>query len=414
MKTIDVRVQEDHLEVLARSKPMTALAELIWNALDAEATEVRVEFEQNELEGLEAIRIVDNGNGLHYEDAFIVFQNLGGSWKRSGRRTYGRKRILHGQYGKGRFRAFSLGNKVAWNSVYDEGSVLFSFVLSGHASKMGQFSLSDHRAVAPSPELAPGMTVCIEDPPDTANLLRGAKALEEVTQLFALYLRQYPDVRIVYDGVPLDAGHVEDRYTEYALPEIVTQDGERVEAWLSVVEWNMPGKRGLYLCDEEGFALHNALPRLHFRGFSHTAYLRSAHIPVLDREGLLQAGELAPDLALILDAARAKLREHFALREAENARDTIEEWIAQNLYPYAGAPADDAEANERRIFDIYATHLNQILPDFAKSTPENKRLVLRLFKELVRTQPTRIARVLDELLDFPEDKEGEILELVQS
>lgn len=81
MKTITVQVRENHLETVAKSKPMTAIAELIWNALDAEATEVNVRFQLNELEGLEAIQIADNGTGLHYDDGIMVFQSLGGSWE---------------------------------------------------------------------------------------------------------------------------------------------------------------------------------------------------------------------------------------------------------------------------------------------------------------------------------------------
>ena len=65
MKRITVEVREDHLENLAQTKPILALAELIWNALDAEATETRVEFVENEMQGLETIRVVDNGHGLH-------------------------------------------------------------------------------------------------------------------------------------------------------------------------------------------------------------------------------------------------------------------------------------------------------------------------------------------------------------
>ncbi|HOC71008.1 MAG TPA: ATP-binding protein, partial [Candidatus Hydrogenedentes bacterium] len=84
MKRITVEVREDHLENLAQTKPILAMAELIWNALDAEATEVRVEFLENDLQGLEAIHVADNGHGLHYEDTFLVFRNLGGSWKRGG------------------------------------------------------------------------------------------------------------------------------------------------------------------------------------------------------------------------------------------------------------------------------------------------------------------------------------------
>jgi len=411
VKTITVQVKDDHLETLARTKPMTALAELIWNALDAEATEVHVEFIENKMEGLDTIRITDNGHGLSYDHALIVFQNLGGSWKREEFRSNARKRVLHGQYGKGRFRAFSLGSLVSWHSVYSDGEGLKEFSITGKAEAIGEFTITDSKKTK---RTVPGMVVEIHNVSPSAELLRGVKAQDEVTDLFALYMRHYPDVRIVYDGVPIDPANVERQYTDYTLEEMVMQNGERVKAALTVVEWNTPGRRGVYLCDEEGFMRFNALPRLHFRGFSYTGYLKSRHISTLDAEGLLQAGELAPDVRQLLDAARRKLREHFTLREAELAQDTLEEWKEQGLYPYEGPPKTDSEANERRIFDIYATHLNQIFPDFAAARPRHKRLTLRMIQELVRVEPTRMARILDDLLEFPEEKEGEVLELIQA
>ena len=410
MKTITVKVQEDHLETLARTKPMTAIAELIWNALDAEATEIRVEFLENDLEDVETIRITDNGHGLPYDEALVVFRNLGGSWKRNGARTQSRKRMLHGQYGKGRFRAFSLGNSVLWRPAYEDLGGRRSYTMEGRAENIGAFDVSPPQE---SPESGPGMVVEIRNLAPGASLLRGIKALEEVTDIFALYLRQYPDARIIYDGTPLDPANAEQRYTDYELDEMVMENGERVNAVLTVVEWNLPGKRGVFLCDAKGFMLFNALPRLHFRGFSYSAYVKAGHLALLDRQGLLQAGELAPDVRQILDAARGKLREHFTLREAEHAHDTVQEWQEQGLYPYEGEAQDDAEANERRIFNIYATHLDQIFADFRTARPRNKRLVLRLIQELVHTEPIRMARILDELLEFPEEKEDEILELVQ-
>ena len=411
MKTITVLVKEDHLETLARTKPMTALAELVWNALDAEATEVRVEFLENALEGIDTIRIVDNGHGLTYEHALGAFQNLGGSWKRDEFRSTSRKRVLHGQYGKGRFRAFSMGNRVTWHSVYADGGYFKTFRITGKAENLGEFNVSDPVGAA---KQASGMTVEIQNISSSADLLRGVKALEEVTDIFALYLRHYPDAKIVYDGVPIDTSHAEKQFTDYELEEMVMQDGERVNATLTVVEWSAPGKRGVYLCDAEGFMRHNALPRLHFRGFSYTAYLKSAYIQTLDAQGMLQAGELSPDVRQILEVVRGKLREHFTLREAELAQGTIEEWKAQELYPYEGAAKNDADVNERRIFEIYATHLNQIFPDFTTAKPRHKRLTLRLIQELVRSEPTRVARVLDDLLEFPEEKQGEVLELLQA
>lgn len=409
MKVITVEVREDHLENLAQTKPLVALAELVWNALDAEATEIRVEFTENDLQGIETIRIVDNGHGLHYEDAFLVFRNLGGSWKRQGMRTRERRRVLHGKYGKGRFRAFSLGNMVSWYSTYKDGSDLYAYRIAGDASKLGEFSIYNQRGE--SQGTPTGMTVEIGQVADSAETLRGVKAMEDITNLFALYLRQYPDTRIIYDGIPLDPANAERRFARYTLEPMVMESGERVTAELDVVEWNLPGKRGLVLCDENGFMRINALPRLHFRGFSYTAYLKSEHVATLDREGLLETGELYPDLRQLLDAARAKLREHFTLREAEEAQDVIAFWKETGLYPYENGPRTQTESNERRIFDIYATHLDRIFTDFSAAPLRTKRLVLRLIQELVHADPVRVASILDELITFPEEAEERIMVL---
>lgn len=189
------------------------------------------------------------------------------------------------------------------------------------------------------------------------------------------------------------------------------ESGARVTVELDVVEWSIPGKRGLVLCDENGFMRINALPRLHFRGFSYTAYLKSAHVAVLDQEGLLDTGELYPDLRQLLDAARAKLREHFTQREAEEAQDVVSFWKEAGLYPYENTARTQAEVNERRIFDIYATHLDRIFTDFSSAPLRTKRLVLRLIQELVHADPVRVAGILDELITFPEEAEEKIMAL---
>ena len=162
VKKITVQVREDHLELLSRAKPMNAIAELMWNALDAEATEVRVEFVENELGGVETFRISDNGHGLSYDHAFVVFRNLGGSWKRDEPRTARRRRFMHGQYGKGRFRAFALGNRVEWIPVYDLEGKRHTYSIVGRAAAPGEFDLTD-----PAPtDKDVGMTAEVGDLPN--------------------------------------------------------------------------------------------------------------------------------------------------------------------------------------------------------------------------------------------------------
>src|SRR5262245_8024179 len=116
---VTVKVQNDYLERMSRvQKPIMAVEELIWNGLDADASEVTVHFEENKLGGLDKIIVSDNGTGLPHDEAVKAFENLGGSWKRDAQKTRTKKRLLHGQAGKGRFRAFALGNSVKWTTRF--------------------------------------------------------------------------------------------------------------------------------------------------------------------------------------------------------------------------------------------------------------------------------------------------------
>jgi sensor histidine kinase regulating citrate/malate metabolism len=96
-----VDVQPDHIQRLASvsGKPLTGLLELVWNAFDADATEVEVSFESNKLDGPVKIRISDNGGGIDPDHVKTYFGSLGGSWKQSKRQTP-LKRVLHGSQGK--------------------------------------------------------------------------------------------------------------------------------------------------------------------------------------------------------------------------------------------------------------------------------------------------------------------------
>jgi hypothetical protein len=110
--------QADFVERSIRTTPIKALAELIWNSLDADATEVEVAFERSPLGALDAIEVRDNGLGMTHEQALTGFRALGGSWKDIEKESRKHKRKLHGRQGRGRLLAFSLrGAQVHWRTV---------------------------------------------------------------------------------------------------------------------------------------------------------------------------------------------------------------------------------------------------------------------------------------------------------
>jgi DNA topoisomerase VI subunit B len=80
-KIYKVEVQADFMQKLARVAPVTGLAELIWNSLDADADSVEVTLRDQDL-GREKLIIKDNGTGFVHADAPSLFRSLGNSWKR--------------------------------------------------------------------------------------------------------------------------------------------------------------------------------------------------------------------------------------------------------------------------------------------------------------------------------------------
>ena len=112
MKQIYVQAKPDHIESLAKSAPMAAIEELVWNALDADAKEVKVDLVTNPLGAVEAVRVSDDGTGIDVPNAESTFGSLGGSWKRMSTQTGVEHRRLHGRHGRGRFKAFALGTHV--------------------------------------------------------------------------------------------------------------------------------------------------------------------------------------------------------------------------------------------------------------------------------------------------------------
>ena len=67
-----VEVESEHIRKLTAAKPIVALAELVWNACDADATRIDIEIDRNEL-GMDSIAVRDNGPGIAHGDIERLF-----------------------------------------------------------------------------------------------------------------------------------------------------------------------------------------------------------------------------------------------------------------------------------------------------------------------------------------------------
>ncbi len=412
METIPVQVQKDHIERLCRvKKPILSIVELIWNGLDAEATTVHIQFQENPIGGLEAIRVIDNGNGLHRSDVAEAFGNLGGSWKNQTKKSKNGKRLIHGRMGKGRFRAFALGKRIEWTTRYREDGKLCEYSIVGNGSVPDNFQVGDSVV---KDQCKIGTTVEISEIDKNFPSLLNSNIMHELAEFFALYLTLYPEVKIIYDSQEVKPSKILESISDYDLNNIIINESKYVDAVLTIIEWSVITDRKLFLCDEHGFALDEIQPGIQARGFNFTAYLKSDFLRELDKDNSLDLGELHPGVDKIFKAAKVKMREHFRKRKAELAKYIVHEWKEQNIYPYKDEAKNLIENAERQVFDICALELNSYLTGFEDSDNKNKRFSLRLLRNALESGPSAVKKIFAEVLELPEGKQEELAKILET
>lgn len=407
--TFEVTVEGDHLEKLAKCQALKAVAELIWNAVDADATRVDVALERCSVGGVQRLTVTDDGQGISPGDARTVFEKLGGSWKKHTLTTRSNRR-LHGKAGEGRFRAFALGPQVRWNSAALHEGRIREISLQGQRNSR-KFKLDEIPATT---RTEPGTMVSVDVVYDSAgpDLVKSDASLR-LAQEFALYLRNYNNVQIFYDGQEVDPAKVELRSKEIPLPDVEVEPGVVVSASLTLIEWAKDMGRALFLCDDGGFTLANREAGIQAPGFFFTAYLRSSYIAELRDRGILDIEAFHSGQAKLLEVARDAMRDYFRERTAERAREAVKRWVDDEVYPFSGASSSPVETVERQVFDICALNVSQHLPSFERSDKKQKKLAFRLLRQAIEMNPGSLQTILVEVLGLPKEKQDDLADLLR-
>jgi hypothetical protein len=410
MTEYSVEIQPDFLQRQTTAQPVAAVAQLIWNGLDADATAIRVDFEDAPLGGTGKIIVTDNGHGIPHAEAPTLFRYLGGSWKKHATHTKTLKRMLHGQEGRGRFKAFALGDVVDWNVTYSHDGTPMRYTISIKEREIGCVRISDEAPATDAPQT--GVRVVVSELKRNFLSLQPGHSIQEFSEIFALYLKNYRDVTIMIANERIDPTVAIANSWEAALSPITDDEGKSHTVSLEVIEWKRQTNRALYLCNEWGFPLSQVDTRFHVGDFHFSAYLESSYISVLHQRNMLDLAEMVPALAASIEEARIKIKELFRERASERARVVVEEWKAQNIYPYQGEASTHLEKAERQIFDIVAVTVQEASPDFTDIPRPQMALHLRMLRHAIERSPAELQRIIGEVLKLPKRKQKELAQLL--
>lgn len=390
MQHIHIDAKDDLVLRLARRHdPAGALAEIIWNGLDAEAERVEVEVEVNSLGGVERVMVRDDGHGMPLASCASYFQSLGGSWKATAKVSPTLRRSMNGKSGQGRVRGFALGQSLTWTTVADSLSGREKTIITSRIA-----SPTDYEIEGPeSTTEATGTVFEARLPSEKTDRLNADRTESLLTAEFAPFLASHPEVQIILRGTALDPANAQLRSEDFALN--LDEGVEGTVPVLRVIEWSTNPGRELSLCDSQGVVLATVRPDIHAPGHHFTAYVlwdgfrdHYEHLALAEFE----SEEIAP----LLSQARDRLREHFRHRDEQRRREQVARWRTEQVYPYEGEAQTGPAKAEREAFDFVATTVARYLPKAQRP----KRTTLRLLKEALALDPDGMLPIIDEVFNL--------------
>ena len=413
MTVLTLKAKNDYLQKVAGTRDFVkAISEFVWNALDADATEVSVDLVRNALGGLNSIIVRDNGTGITSERAAHDFESLGELWKLKTTHTPVLSRAIHGKEGQGRLRFFSLARFARWDSVYAEGGNRFRLKIEIDADYLQISNVSEPVPV----EVTEPTGTIVELAPlkDTFDWLTSDAARSDFDATFAPYILQYPQTTIIYDGQRVNPERIVDRSYEFPSQPIICPGRTVRDLTLRVIEWK-PGVTGrkIFFGGESGVVLGSLSANVTAPGFEFSAYAYTPFFSEIAKANLLEFEGLSdPDFARVLEYVRDKLSDYFRFRLAEKSGELIQDLKDAGVYPYEGDPRDEVEKRERQVFDIATHAVASYSRDFKKADNPLKKITLGLLREAVSHNPESVSRILRAVFNLPKVRQDEFSQLL--
>lgn len=394
MAELVLQASDDLVERLAHERdPVRAIVELVWNAIDAEASRVTVELVRDASDAIASVRVADDGHGISSDEVAATFGRIGGSWKSQTEKSKNGMRRLHGKKGEGRLRAFALGSTVTWSSVSDNTARERQRVtISGGRGERARF-----RWDAVGCGDVPTGTVVTANNEEQRQLsaLEASDVIPTLRSHFAPILLNDKNLVVTYDDSSLDPA--EEIIRDVRMP-IVFGDISEHEASIRIIEWRTGKHQVVYFGPDDAHFLYEDPGSVLESQFSFSAYVTWSGLGPgeLAELGL---GDMAPaPVGQLWSSARTAILEHFAARRRERRREQIQEWKDSKVYPYKSEPTNDSERAERAVFDVVSATL---VPHISRNR-KDAGLTLALLRDAVRHDPGKLTTILHEVVSLNE------------
>lgn len=398
---------------LNKYKPLTSIAEYVWNGFDAGASIVKIELLNNQLGTLEDIVISDNGSGIIKSDLNVKFKPFFESEKivQPDRKKHS---DLHGKNGVGRLTFFTFCNDAEWKTVYEKDNKKYRYSICVNTNTLEEFNDSDEYETIE--EVGTSVTF--------KNVFLGedSKKIEDFIALefgWFLELNAGKGFKISINNKTLDYG----KYIEDS--ELRKYTYKNIDFEVKFVQWNRKLSREYsryYFIDSNEKEVFKETTSLNNKSdkFYHSVYVKSTifddfnyYAPinqVVDSGFTKGSEEFVFIMNEIVDMLRNK-RRPFLKKYSDKLVDEFEE---NGVFPVY---------NESNVFDKFkkdtlentVREIYQIQPKiFTGLRIEQKKTLVRFLDLIMQTgEVDDLLKILDDIIELESSERKDLAEILQ-
>lgn len=392
-----ISTHDRHLDIYRNGDSFDGLTQIIYNSLDANASEIEIFISETQLSGIEEIKVVDNGTGIPAPDRknpIDPFLNLGFSNKKiNDQNIFGRN--VHGKAGEGRFKAYTLGSKLEWKTKTTTAST----IITADINAPQRFTIIDN-AILPEIPARTGTIFtaidCEQVRLPTLDILK--------SRLEKYFLTVVDDSRI---KIKINNNILSSRL------HIVGQDEKSLakphtDVNVKTVIWKTTGAENnkLFWCDHDYNTLLEATLDSSKQKTSHSLYIASKKIETAKHRNQLLLHAMDPILQQIESQAKDTMEKFLITSRMAEASNIIKQLKDEKIYPFAVTTATSSAVSQKtqEVYDAIVVKLNQTKPSIFKSS--HRKYVVETLKLIIEREPEHFARILKELVGLtPEETE---------
>lgn len=372
-------------------EPWYALAELVWNGFDARADTLQVFVEENQCDFVQKVGILDNGEGIDFENIKENFGRFNDSNKV-------KNAAQHGNHGRGRLAFHVLCRNATWYTKSKAGNAYLGVTSADIKHYSGNQTPEEHSQLKNFPH---GTYVELLDFHE--NLPLQAKLIESFSLEFGWYLALNPSKKILVNSITVPTP-THDFHSEQLNVKNFFFD-------VSIIRWeSKPGseKSRIYLRNTADVSVHDELSTFNLKpNFFVSIYVKSSWADNF-KSG---EGDLIDDVSETINSSEWKeLTKHVAdltrkiyddfLRRFVDEK--IEKYVENGVFPsYGGVEESYATWRINNTKSIVRAVYTADPSVFNSLNGKQAKIVVRLLDRIaISNENDALYEILEEVLEL--------------